>query len=270
MKEILVEELKQIQLNMLNILHDFCIANGIKYSLTYGTLIGAIRHNGFIPWDDDIDVFMTRPEYEKFKQSFRHRYIAFADINTDSSCNVTYGKLYDTRTEIHEYASVNWNSGIYIDLFVIDGLGNDYKTAKIHYNKLSFLRKVRDFKIVKFNKSRSTVKNIALFVGKLFLAPFSFQSIQKRIVELKSKYDYSNSKYAADLSWGTYRRILPKDVFESYVTHKFEERDYMIIQAYDLYLTTVFGDYMQLPPLEKRVTHHVFNAWWKTETSLFN
>ena len=263
MKEILVGELKQIQIDMLKEVHEFCVQHDIKYSLTYGTLIGSIRHNGYIPWDDDIDIFMTRPNYDKFMRIFKHDYIVAADIKTDPNCNVTYGKLYDSRTEIIEEVSVSWNTGIYIDLFVIDGLGNDLKNAVSHYKKMTFLRKIRDFKIVKVQASRSFIKNTILIFGKILLIPFAFQCIQNYIVKLKQKFNYSDSKYASDLCWGTYTRILPKEIFETYTMHSFEGYDFMVIEKYDTYLRSVFGDYMQLPPEEKRVTHHAFKAWWK-------
>lgn len=263
MKEILVDELKQIQINMLKEVHDFCILHDIKYSLTYGTLIGAIRHSGYIPWDDDIDIFMTRPNYDKFMKIFRHDYIVAADIKTDSNCNVTFGKLYDNRTKIIEDVSEKWNYGVYMDLFVIDGLGDDFEKAVYHYKKMTLLRKIRDFKIVKVRDSRSFIKNIVLVFGKIILFPIDYQCIQNYIVKLKHKYNYFDSKYAADLCWGSYKRIMPKEVFETYTTHPFEGHDFMVIENYDTYLRSIFGDYMQLPPEEKRVSHHAFKAWWK-------
>lgn len=263
MKEIDLDELKQIQINITKEVHKFCKEKGLRYSLTYGTLIGAIRHNGFIPWDDDIDILMPRPDFEIFKRSFKHQFIVVADKEINPECNVTYGKVYDSRTVIQEYASIPWCSGVYIDVFPIDGLGNNYENAVKHYKKLTFLRHLRDFKMVKLSRSRSFFRNLVLLLGKIALLPISFNFLQYKTIELCKKYRFEDSKYAAELSFGTYKRIISKEVFENYVSHIFENENFYIIKKYDDYLKNVFGDYMKLPPQNEQKTHHVFKAWWK-------
>lgn len=262
MKDIYIDELKKIQINITKEVHKFCVENGLRYSLTYGSLIGAVRHNGYIPWDDDIDLLMPRPDFELFKKNFKHSYLVFADRDTDSSCNVTYGKVFDNRTLIDEYTSVKWKSGVYIDIFPIDGLGRDYQLAVNHYKKLSYLRILRDFKIVKLSRARSLFRNAILLLGKIILLPFTFRFLQDKTIKLLKKYKFEESSYAAELSFGTYKRILPRELFEDFILHKFEGEYFYILKNFDTYLNNVFGDYMQLPPEEKRVTHHSFKAYW--------
>lgn len=263
MKVISVEELKSIQIEILKEVHDFCFLKGLKYSLAYGTLIGAIRHKGFIPWDDDIDILMPRPDYEILKREFRHPVLVFTDRDVDPNCYVTFGKIYNSRTIMHECTDYDSEYGVSIDVFPIDGLPNDTDEAINHYKKLSRLRKLLDFKMVKVSTTRSVLKNLVLIGGKLLLFPLKRKSLQDYVIKLKKKYRYEDSNYVAELSFGTYKRILPKSVFESYILHRFENEDFFIIKEYDKYLTSVFGDYMKLPPIEKRVSHHSFNAYWK-------
>lgn len=263
MKVISVEELKSIQIEILKEVHDFCLLKGLKYSLAYGTLIGAIRHKGFIPWDDDIDILMPRPDYEILKREFRHPVLVFTDRDVDPNCYVTFGKIYNSRTIMHECTDYDSEYGVSIDVFPIDGLPNDTDEAINHYKKLSRMRKLLDFKMVKVSSTRSVLKNLVLIGGKLLLSPFKRKSLQDYVIKLKKKYRYEDSNYVAELSFGTYKRILPKSVFESYILHRFENEDFFIIKEYDKYLTSVFGDYMKLPPIEKRVSHHSFKAYWK-------
>ena len=263
MKKINIEELKSIQLNMLEELHNFCVANDIKYSLAYGSLIGAIRHNGYIPWDDDIDIFMTRDEYDKFKSSFRHKYLVFSDYSINSNHMLSFGKLYDIRTVFEEPTAIKMITSVYLDIFIIDGLGNDYDKAVRHYKKLTFLNKAQIFKMVKLSKNRSLIRNMVLCLGKFFLLPISYRKLLEMTIRNKEKYNYKDSNYAGELSFGTYRRILPKSVYEKYILHKFENIDVYVIKEYDTYLKSIFGDYMQLPPESKRITHHAFKAYWK-------
>lgn len=263
MKTICIEELKRIQIEILKEVHEFCLVKGLRYSLAYGTLIGAVRHNGFIPWDDDIDILMPRPDYEILKREFIHPVLMFVDRDVDSNCYVTFGKIYNSRTIMREYTDYNCEYGVYIDIFPIDGLPNNTYEAINHYKKMSRMRKLLDFKMVKVSNTRSFLKNLVLIGGKILLFPFRRKSLQDYVIKLKKKYKYEDSNNVAELSFGTYKRILPKEVFESYILHRFEGEEFFIIKEYDKYLTSVFGDYMKLPPIEKRVTHHSFYAYWK-------
>ena len=263
MRKIDITECHKLLLGIAKEFDRICTKHNIPYYMLGGTMLGAIRHKGFIPWDDDIDILMPRPDYEILKREFRHPVLVFTDRDVDPNCYVTFGKIYNSRTIMHECTDYDSEYGVSIDVFPIDGLPNDTDEAINHYKKLSRLRKLLDFKMVKVSSTRSVMKNLVLIGGKLLLFPFKRKSLQDYVIKLKKKYRYEDSDYVAELSFGTYKRILPKSVFESYILHRFENEDFFIIKEYDKYLTSVFGDYMKLPPIEKRVSHHSFNAYWK-------
>ena len=137
MKKITPEEIKKIQLDLLIQFAEFCKKNNLYYCLAYGTLLGAIRHKGFIPWDDDIDVIMPRPDYEKFC-----KLVAEKKIATSLQNNSTYPfvKIIDTRTLVRERFAQKEEVGIWIDVFVLDGNFNNRIINFLHY-KIAFVIK---------------------------------------------------------------------------------------------------------------------------------
>ena len=126
MKEIGLKELRDLQLDILQNVHDFCVAHGIHYSLAYGTLLGAIRHKGYIPWDDDIDIAMLRPDYEKFMREYKDEVYRFCECRLDKDIHIGFGKVEDTRTIIIEAGNTK-NLGVTIDVFPIDDLCDSYE-----------------------------------------------------------------------------------------------------------------------------------------------
>ena len=126
MRQISADELKEIQLNLLNNIDHFCKSNGIQYFLAYGTLIGAIRHDGFIPWDDDIDIAMPRPDYDRFIKKFNaySKDYQVEDYSITDNYPTPFAKVIDTRTEMRMTLYNQRSSGVYIDVFPIDGIGN--------------------------------------------------------------------------------------------------------------------------------------------------
>lgn len=119
MKEMTLQELHEVQLAMLDAVDNYCRLNHLRYSLGGGTLLGAVRHHGYIPWDDDIDIMMPRPDYEKFMRYFKHEYYKLYDYRTDDTCGFSFAKLIDTRTIVQEY-TITYS--VFIDIFPIDGL----------------------------------------------------------------------------------------------------------------------------------------------------
>ena len=263
MRPISTTELQNIQLDILKEVHNFCVASHLRYSLSSGTLIGAIRHDGFIPWDDDIDIMMPRPDYEAFIQNFHHDYLEVMDYSKDSNYPFTYGKVYDRRTILKEKASKTWENSVYIDVFVIDGLGEDLQKAQAHYRQIRKIRDILTVKIVQLSSNRNFIRNLELMVLKVLISCLPYHSIQKRIIKMMKKFNFENSEYAGNLNFGNENRIFKRSMYESLTTHKFEDASFFILKDYETYLSKVYGDYMQLPPEEKRVTHHAFEAWWK-------
>lgn len=120
-KEIMLEELREIQLQMMDKIHEFCESHNIRYSLGGGTLLGAVRHKGYIPWDDDIDIMLPRPDYDRFIREFEGAYkdLNIQHLGNDDTCCIPFAKVYDNRTVLIEK---HQRSGVYIDVFPVDGL----------------------------------------------------------------------------------------------------------------------------------------------------
>lgn len=258
------EQLKEIQLNILREVHSFCEENGIKYFLTYGTLIGAIRHKGYIPWDDDIDICMPRPDYEKFMKTFngsQERY-KFVSYEIDRKFLYTFGKVIDTNTELIESSKIKYPLGINIDIFPIDGIDDDLATLR----KQTILRNLIDLKTVKISKLNSFKFNVILFIGRIVLSPVPVGFLVNKMITNAKSHLFEESKKVCCVVMGTkLNRPVPKEYFAEQKLVEFEQYKFYAPIGYDAYLRSVYGDYMELPPEDKRVSHHVFTAYLKEE-----
>ena len=257
MIELSVEDRKKLLLEMLLEIDSFCRVNGIQYFLTGGTLLGAIRHKGFIPWDDDIDIAMIREDYERFAETFNEKYIGhlkWIDLSNTENYYLPFGKIIDTRTSLFENIAYAIEIGIYIDIFPIDNLGDDEEIAA---------EKINPIKALHVSKERSIIKNIAILLCKLYPCDGN-KLAKKRDSKYKRIAKGNNGKYVANLygAWGT-KEITLKSNFDSALETDFEGHQFMIPVGYDNLLKDVYGDYMKLPPEEKRVSHHENKAYWK-------
>ena len=249
MKQITVEESKKIQLDILQNFHDFCKENHIEYTIIGGTLIGAIRHKGFIPWDDDIDVALPRAEYERLIASYK---------DTDG----VY-KLH-SRTFIDE-AVAGPKMGIAIDIFPIDDLSDD------KYDSIRLIKKMMRHKIlymaklVKPSKRNSLKKKIGIYVLKILTMPFSLRFLALNLSNKAKKCGTPNSAYMGCLVSGYgVKELHTRESYNGFFEVPFEDRFFMALTHYHEVLCDVYGDYMQLPPEEQRLSPHTLNGiYWK-------
>lgn len=260
MKKITPAEVRQIQCEMLSDVADFCEKSGLTYFLAYGTLIGAIRHNGFIPWDDDIDIAMPRPDYDKFIQSYNNResYNKVIDFSIDNSYGVSFAKVYDDRTWLNEFKYKKEKFGVYIDVFPIDGVRGRWQMIKAReLDKLLHAKKAN-------YRNRSFLKNLTNCVVKLLLLPFSVSDIINFSHKNARRYPFGTTSQAGNLleTYGVCE-IVDTSVFTDTVLHVFEGREFRIPSGYDKWLKNIYGDYMQLPPKDQQTAHHVFEVYWK-------
>ena len=258
--------LKEIQAAELEILTEFDKAArkyGLKYTLCAGTLIGAVRHQGFIPWDDDIDVMMPRPDYEKLIRLNRKKKLwddrlllkSFEDGNLEAP----YAKLFDTEISITEE---NYDQkdvrNLWIDIFPVDGLPDDEKKIKKHYKHALNLCKMNVASVVKngYGSSRAVI-----LVKDIFVKPAAKLIGRKRIAKLQRKlglkYSYSHAPKCGMVTWAYDGpgQAMPREKFEKMIEMPFEGRMFSVTSLWDENLTGIFGDYMTLPPEEERITH---------------
>lgn len=272
LRELTAEELKQVQMEILDKIHEICVANEIRYSLFAGTLLGAVRHKGFIPWDDDIDIMMPRPDYEKFIQYCIDNKTSFRLIcsKTDNSYGYLFAKAVDDNTVIEEEVANRGGTqiGVFVDIFPMDSFGDTPEEAQKNYDKSTFLRELlvaANWKKYFRNKTRKWYYEPVRFA---FFVLSRFYSVDKLIEKIESKYpacEFGTKKYVATLSdsYAKSKQFDDAELFDEFVDMPFEDRTYKVIKNYDEHLKRYFGDYMKLPPEKDRVSHHYFKAYYK-------
>ena len=261
-RKIELEEMKRIQLEILDEVDQFCRAQGLRYSLCGGTLLGAVRHKGYIPWDDDIDIMMPRDDYEQFIRSYKsdkNIVIDLREVPTTVELCVKVSRKGTLMTDKLLGRSL-W--GINIDIFPIDGIPADYQALSdeiLHLrNRLGqicpFYKVVHTGKILWFIKY--CIKRIIYFY------PGSFLSLKERINQLASQYNLDAMPLGAAV-FGSYgkREVIPSDTFIHFTDICFEGKNYMAIQDYHTYLHALYGEYMKLPPEKDRVSHHLYEVF---------
>lgn len=259
MKYITIEEQKKIQIDILSDIATFCETNGIRYFLAYGTLLGAVRHKGYIPWDDDIDIIMPRPDYERFCKEYRDNekdYYEILNSYTDVSCYINFTKVHDTRTRFQERYSKENNYGVFVDVFPLDGYIDKRQMVKCHR-----LFRLIHYKSLKWYIGNSFIKNIALTILRTILWPFDIRSLLNKLESESKRKPFEGSEYVYFFSEKT--EPIKKELFDEYTYTLFEKQQYRIPKRYDELLTLQYGDYMKLPPEEQRVNKHQAKAWWK-------
>lgn len=269
MKQVTFDEQRQVQLDILKDIHMFCKAEGIHYSLAFGTLLGAIRHKGFIPWDDDIDIMMMRKDYERFIKSYTHPVYEVVDSERLDGYALPYAKVCDTRTAIKEHIEYPVEHGVFVDIFPVDNVPDDIKERKALYKRKNILNNIHTLKIVSLSSSRSLMKNVVLAISHVLLFVVGMRRLVKSMEKLSTKYADQITKNAAVFapSDSVEKWILPSSIYNDITEIEFENTEVCAIKEYHATLTALYGDYMQLPPVEQRINHHHFDAWWKEENN---
>lgn len=265
-------EVQQIALGVLKHIHSVCEERGLRYTLAYGTLIGSIRHNGFIPWDDDIDIMMPRPDFEKFVEYYsNHDTGPFKLMNLDNADIYPYfnTRVFDTRTYIEVKNEAPYGMGIFVDVCAMDGLGNDWDKALSIMSKSK--RLCSSMFLVTRNKfyiglTKGIKKKILKYPAYIFTHLLGKDFFVKKMHRLVQSRDYDNSRYVGCLLWSTYspqKEVMEKEWIENVVLRQFEDAFFYVSVYYDKMLTRLYGDYMKLPPEEDRVYHHLYFAYYK-------
>lgn len=271
MKKIEINELRLIQLEIMQYVHDFCKSNNIRYSMSGGTLLGAVRHRGYIPWDDDIDIMMPRPDYERFCKLFDDRtfqsdatYKVISSYN-DSQFFQPFAKVVNTKTFMTEtYDKPMRLLGVYIDVFPIDGLPNNEKQRELYWK---FIAKQKNISTAVYEKNNKNEHGIKKVLRRILFLLFSFRKANfyaNKLHRYGMKNSFEGSKFIANSIFGYHKKeTMPGSLFDGFVELDFENKKFMAVKDWKIYLTNLFGDYMKLPPVEQQITKHNFVAWWK-------
>lgn len=263
-----LKEIQARELEMLKLFIEICEKNGLRYYTAGGTLLGAVRHKGFIPWDDDIDLLMPRPDYERLqniakKQPLSPRYefhsSALGNLN-DPMC-----KIFDISTYVDKkYIRDRYDRYLWIDIFPMDGLPEDENEVAEIYKKVLRLRR-----LLKFVKSKegAGASRLRAFV-KPFLKPFALlvfgrKRIVRRIEKIARKYPFEESESVGGIVFGYGpQEKCGRESYVNGVEMEFEDCKVMAPGCFDYYLTSLFGDYMTPPPEDKRQVHFMKIYGW--------
>lgn len=272
MKQLTIDELKDLQVEMLEKIHQFCIANNIRYFIGYGTLLGAIRHKGYIPWDEDIDIGMPRPDYDKFLQTFNGTFDEL-EVNApelDWNYFEPYANVYDIRTVLYEEDNPHHGIevGVKIDVFPLDGVPsdwNEYISLRRHLAKLNSLRGQKKVSFAsQLKKVISSGRGVRALLFRMAHPLCSYTRIQQKMRKLATQYDWDSSDYVDKITFqnSPETRLLRK-VYETYIDVPFEGHLFKAPSDWDSHLKVIYGEYMKLPPVEQQVYKHGFTAYWK-------
>lgn len=259
-KELSLHNVKMITYSILKHFYQFCIDNNISFYLSNGTLLGAVKYGGFIPWDDDIDVLMPRKDYDKFIKIYKdcEKYKLFT-YDREPKYKFTFAKLCDmttlkVETNIHSDVQL----GVDIDIFPLDYCSEHILKPNIQ-RKLSIYQKGCILSNFISSKGKSAYKRLIIESCRLL----GFEFFYKRLTKTVKKEVSKGRKYMGCLMWPIYgkREIIPAEVFSDVVEVEFEGKKYPAPVGYDTYLRSLYGDYEKDPPKEKQMSHHKFEAY---------
>lgn len=256
-REISFEERKTIQLEMLKEIDAFCRNNKIRYSLAFGTLLGAIRHKGFIPWDDDVDIMMPLPDMLLFKKLFKSETMKYCDVDTEKHFEFGFSRIVNTKT-YNKRSIFNRTYGINIDLYPIVPVPEKEKDRNVFFQNADKIN-IKRLNYIKW-------RNRFLHYTPLRTLPGFDTSITKLRDYFFCSYQYgeTNMYYIIAGPFALREKMTyPFDLFSEIIDVEFEGGKFMAISKYHSFLEMRYGDYMQLPPKEERHPYHGGHYYWK-------
>ncbi|MCR4874150.1 MAG: LicD family protein [Clostridia bacterium] len=265
-----IKEIRKILLEIASEIKQICEENKLRFFMSGGTLLGAVRHKGFIPWDDDIDFHMPRPDYEKFIQIYnsKPRTNILHCQETNPNYLYSYAKLAKGNTLLIEKGCHSGvEMGVYIDIFPIEGVGDTVEGALELMNKIDMpIKLLMSYRMDAYRKHVSLKKNLQVVAAKIMAKFYGFKKLSNTVNTLAQTYNYDESKYIASfIDEVGERRIYPKEAYDEVVYLDFEDMKLPAPAGYDMVLTKFYGDYMTLPPKEKQVLTHDYKAYVKED-----
>ena len=257
-KKLTSTEIKQHEVQMLLSFAEFCQSHQIQWALSGGSLLGAIRHKGFIPWDDDIDLCLSRPNYNYLIKNFKHDRLKLISYENGDFL-FPFARIIDEHTEIEAQYSVAANRHLWLDIFPVDGLPNDKKQVEKIYSKCNFYRRILMIIDSRLGTGRTTFHKYSKYILKPLSCFYGAKRCTKKIEGIAQQIPYESAEYVGAITWGLYgvgERMI-KSEFEKTVMVNFEGYQFPTFSCWNSYLKGLYGDYMKLPPLEKRISHDI-------------
>jgi lipopolysaccharide cholinephosphotransferase len=270
--ELSINEIHEVEFDILKKIDQIVRKLGISYGMAYGSLIGTIRHHGFIPWDDDLDITMLRSDYEIFVKYFSEHedelypYRLFTpEKNPDYPhiiarvCHINYPVVVDNE--------IPCGMGVFVDIYPLDGMGNDEKQL-IRENK--YVQRWIDEQFwatrIHFEAPKKIYRIPDKFIKYVYAKCRGKKYFEKKLLAYAKKYKFEDSRYIGIGNWGSFLVYFEKEWFLNTLTMDFEGYPVMVPGGYDNILKAIYGDYMQLPPEDKRKPQHNYRAYKKNIT----
>lgn len=249
-------------LKMFKWFHEFCVSHNLCYYAIDGTFLGAVRHQGFIPWDDDIDVGMPRKDYDRLIELFHSTTIDGYDLGSPLSKGFQYRypycKLYDANTTLVENTWPPLRRGIFIDVFPLDGLGNTQEESTQNWRRIKNKLNLIWMRVCAPRKSRSFIKNCAIVVAHIIPANCTIDKLLLQKIDYECRqYDFDKAKIGGNVfsDWGL-KEIMPVQIMGTPTLYRFGDILVYGPEKADAYLTHLYGNWRSLPPKEKQISHH--------------
>lgn len=260
MKEIFFEESKEIMAKTLESVDRCCRENNLKYSLCWGTLIGAIRHKGFIPWDDDIDIMMPREDYNRFLKIYSDPVFAVNNPQKDKERVNIILKVYNKKTTIFRNNKYK-NYGVWVSIFPYDKAPDE--NLEKWEKKRDFWMRIYHLKAQNI-AAQPIIKQIVKRLIRIILLPFSSLWLYNKVVNCLAEFNDKQTKRICVWYGTPYMkfRIFPKELFDEFLDVDFEHMKAKVIKGYDEFLRITYGDYMKFPPESERIPKHDYHAYW--------
>ena len=269
--EIQTEELKALELDVLRYIQRKCQENGLRYYLMFGTLLGDVRHKGFIPWDDDIDIAMTRPDFKKLMdlaeadQDSPYKVVSMFNVKDFS---FPLAKMVDTRTRLVQYGAVGTHEklGVYVDIFLIDAVPDDEEEYRAYLGRAKAAKRAWYLAQRRFMLRRGQLaKDICVGLVSLPFKLHSSCAMAKKLDETCAAYAGSDTKREGVVLMVDEQdaSTLTRAQWANIVELEFEGDRFTAVSCWDEMLRRTYGDYMQLPPPEQRISIHDFKVYWR-------
>lgn len=272
MERVSLKQQHDILLSMLAYVDSVCTTNDIPYSMGGGTLLGAVRHQGFIPWDDDIDIMLLRDHYTRLVEVLRKNSTApYIVLDASDKGNpYAFAKLCDSRTFCKGPLDEVPEMGVFIDIFPVDFLPDAPEERRKFSGEMKRKQDNLDFYSWRtYSKASSYFKKAIKSV--LYLPKYLYYGLLRsetndkdQLVKQMSSYKDTGMVGFTGSPYSPEKEFFPTEIFSEYIRLKFEDHEFSAIAGYEKYLSQLYGDYMQLPPVGDRVNHSYYQWYWRS------